>query len=475
MKKPWIVLVCALLLTTSTGFFSTNHASAMDKDAQIEMLMKKLEDSEKQRDAELSVLKQRIQALEKNQKTGQTARRQGSSANVDDLRVSVGELQKKLDAQNSALTTFAQAWGDRKFKVGFRTQAWYQFVEDAKDGGDDDLNDFMVRRAYLYLKGQVTEKVGFFGHIAADRVGQDGLDNSAMGLGTGIAVRDAWILYDHSDAFKIQAGRMYVPFTRNYGTTSTFGQLTLDLTYAQGGGGIFYASKVGRDDGVVFWGNPMDGKIQYRLGIMEGVEGTGNEDDRLRYVGRVALNLLEPETSWFNKGTYLGEKKVLALGFGFDHQDDLQLAGATDKRSLAWTADVFYDHPFGEGAITAEAAYIRLKNATQDLKFSWLSAGEDAELYYIQGGYLLPGTIGPGRVQPYFRWERLSVEHDSDTIIPAAGINYYWKGHSAKLSLDWTMLDQRGDNLATFGGSSPSSRYTGKDQHIVTFQASVGF
>jgi len=344
-------------------------------------------------------------------------------------------------------------------------------MEDAKDGGDDDLNDFMVRRAYLSVSGQVTEKVGFFAHIAADRVGQDGLDDSGLGLGTGIAVRDGWILYDHSDAFKIQAGRMYVPFTRNYGTTSTFGQLTLDLTYAQGGGGIFYAGKVGRDDGVVFWGNPWDGRIQYRLGVMEGVEGTGNEDDRLRYVGRVSLNLLEPETSWFNQGTYLGEKKVLALGFGIDHQDDLQLAGSTDKRNFAWTVDLFYDHPFGGGAVTAEAAYIKLKNATQTLSFSWLTAGEDAELYYIQGGYLLPGTLGPGRVQPYFRWERLSVEHDSDTIVPALGVNYYWRGHSAKLSFDWTLLDQRG-NSSSFPASP---RYTGKDQHVFTLQASVGF
>jgi hypothetical protein len=204
---------------------------------------------------------------------------------------------------------------------------------------------------------------------------------------------------------------------------------------------------------------------------MEGVEGSGNEDDSLRYVGRVSFNFMEPETSWFNKGTYLGEKKVLALGFGIDHQDDLQLAGATDKRNLAWTVDLFYDHPFGDGAVTAEAAYIRLKNSTQTLPFSWLTAGEDAQLYYVQAGYLLPGHLGPGRIQPYFRWERVSVEHDSDTIIPAVGLNYYWKGHSAKLSLDWTLLDQRG-NSSSF---SATPRYTGKDQHIVTLQASVGF
>lgn len=56
---------------------------------------------------------------------------------------------------------------------------------------------------------------------------------------------------------------MYVPLTRNYGTTSTKALLTTDLSFMQGGirGAIFYASKVGRDDGVTLWGNPFEGRL----------------------------------------------------------------------------------------------------------------------------------------------------------------------------------------------------------------------
>jgi hypothetical protein len=266
---------------------------------------------------------------------------------------------------------------------------------------------------------------------------------------------------------------MYVPFTRNYGTTSTFAMMPLELTFAQGGvrGNIFYASKVGRDDGLVLWGNPFDGRIQYRLGVFEGVEGSMNEDDSLRYVGRVSLNLLEPETSWFNKGTYLGEKKVLALGFGFDYQDDLRLGESDDETSFGWTVDLFYDHPVGDGAVTVEAAYVRIRNATQRLGFSRLFPGGDAHLYYVQGGYLLPGKFGSGRVQPYFRWEHVAVDSAADTMIPCAGINYFLRGHSAKLTLDWSLLRQ-GGNTSSFPSSST---FTGDNQHIVTLQASVGF
>lgn len=146
---------------------------------------------------------------------------------------------KNVDAQN-------------KLDIGFWAQAWYQHVENGNDGSN--LNDFMVRRAYLSVKGQPTDYLGFFAHIAVDRLGQDGLDNPSQGLGSSLAFRDLWITLSLNESFKIQAGRMYVPLTRNYGTTSTKALLTTDLSFMQGGirGGIFYTSKVGRDDGNVF-------------------------------------------------------------------------------------------------------------------------------------------------------------------------------------------------------------------------------
>ena len=314
-------------------------------------------------------------------------------------------------------------------------------------------------------------KIGFFAHIAADRIGQDGLDKPSVGLGSGLAVRDAWIYYNLNDSFKIQMGRMYIPFTRNYGTTSTFALLPLELPFNQGGvrGGIFYASKVGRDDGILVWGNPLNGKFQYRLGISEGVENSDNPDDNLRYAGRFSFNFLEPETSWFNKGNYLGKKKVLALGAGFDYQDDLTLSGRKDQKNFGWTVDCFFDHPVGGGAVTLETAYIHVQNVTQTLRYSWLTSGDDAQIYYIQGGYLFPGTIGPGRLQPYFRFERLDVDKKPDTGFPSLGFNYLLNGHNAKLTFDWTLIDQRKE-VKNFRGN-----YSGKDQNLFTFQASVGF
>ncbi|MDI6776601.1 MAG: selenite/tellurite reduction operon porin ExtI [Syntrophales bacterium] len=385
------------------------------------------------------------------------------------LEKKVSDLEGKLPGQTSSLEQVTRFMEEHKLKAGLWLQAWYQFVEDGKNNGNDDLHDFMFRRFYFYLKGEATPQLGFFAHIAGDRIGQEGLNDSGQGLGSGIAVRDGWIYYNFHESFKVQMGRMYPPFTRNYGTTSTKALLTVDLPFTQGGvrGGIFYASKVGRDDGVVLWGNPFAGLLQYRLGISEGVEGAENPDDSLRFTGRLSLNLLEPETSWFNQGTYLGKKKVLAIGAGFDRQNDIKF-GTNQRDNTAWTVDLFFDHPVGEGALTMEAAYIDVKNVTQSLSFSRLVSGDDAQIYYIQGGYLIPGKIGPGRFQPYFRYERLAVDKKPDTVFPSVGVNYYLKGHDAKLTLDWTLVDQR-EEVKNFRGN-----WSGEDQNLVTLQFQVG-
>jgi hypothetical protein len=348
-----------------------------------------------------------------------------------------------------------------KGEIGAWTQVWYQYVEHGKKD-DGDLNDFMARRFYLYLKGDITPYFSFFTHIAADRIGQEGLDSPSLGLGSGIAFRDLWITFKPSEALKVQAGRMYVPLTRNYGTTSTKCMLTTDLPFLQGGvrGNIFYAQKVGRDDGVTIWGNPLDGRLQYRFMVSEGVENDNNPDDNLRFVGRVALSLLEPEKGWFNMGTYLGKKKVLSLGLGCDNQNDLTLNGREDQNNLVWTADVFLDHPLGGGAVTAEAAYIDIKNCTQTHNFSELAAGDDAKNWYIQAGYLLPGKIGPGLLQPYIKYEAVDVDDKDDTEFITAGLNYFVKGHNAKISMDYTYVGQDSDR---------------EDQSIATFQLAVGF
>ena len=335
--------------------------------------------------------------------------------------------------------------GDVSLNVGFWGQAWYQHVNDYDRDGDgdwdDDLNDFMVRRTYLSVSGTLTPQISFFVHYAGDRIGQEGLDNAGMGLGTGMALRDGWVNYKLlGDDFMIQVGRMYVPFTRNYGTTSTKALLTTELDWGQGGlrSGILYPQKVGRDDSVTFWGNVLEDKLQYRLMVGEGVESsTVNPDDKLRLAGRLSLNLFDTETAWFNAGTYLGKKKILALGGGFDYQPDLVMGGNKEDYQ-AFTADVHLDLPLASCAVTAELAYLWIDDIVNSVTWSGLTSGTDGDIFTAKTGVLLKD-----RIQPFAHYEIIMPDNSGldDTVVYGLGGNYYLKGPANKLTLEWTRVD----------------------------------
>lgn len=373
-----------------------------------------------------------------------------------------------LGAAPPLLTAEEEKQVPRRLEIHFRAQGWYQGVEDAAPDGDGALNDFQLRRAYLSLAGQLTPKVGLFAHLAADRLGQQGLDVPSLGLGSGLAVRDAWVVFDIAAPFKVQVGRMYVPFTRAFGTESTFALLALDIPWTQGGvrGATFYPGKVGRDDGLVVWGNIAADRLQYRVGVSEGVEDAVNPSDSLRLSGRIALNLLEPETAWFNSGTYLGTKRVLAIGAGFDSQSDLTLAGRTGMDYRAWTIDAFLDYPVGRGAWTVEGAFLRTEKTPGAVPLTQILPGDDHRIAYLQAGYLLPHLRGPGRIQLYGRHERLDVDKRSDSTFSSLGVNYLLDDHQRKLTLDWTRVDQDG---------APRGAAVASDRNLVTIQVAAGF
>lgn len=279
--------------------------------------------------------------------------------------------------------------GDRSLSLGLWGQSWYQFVEGGGDedaGGESrDLHDFMLRRLYFSVRGSVTPSLGFFVHLAGDRLGQRQLDRAGLGLGTGLAVRDAWVtLRLAGQAAQLQVGRMYIPFTLNPG-------------------------------------------------------------NRLRTAGRLTLSLFEPETGWFNQGSSLGRRRTLTLGAGVDRQR-LGFQGE-DRDYLAWTVDLHLDHPLtGGGAVTVNGSYIGIENAPNGVALTALGPGSDAGVLSLQAGYLLAATLGPGRLQPFGRFEWIGVRGRApDTRIGGVGFNLFLAGHGNKLTVEATLVDQEGE------------------------------
>lgn len=365
---------------------------------------------------------------------------------------------------------------DTKVNIGFWGQSWYHYISDFDIDGDGTWNkshhDFLFRRAYFYLDATVTPRWQFFVHYAADRLGTDGLEGDAgKGLGTGLAFRDGWVRFNAwEDNVIVQAGRMYIPFTRNYGTTSTKFLLTLDLNWSQGGyrGGIFYPSNVGRDDAMTIWGNILQDRFQYRFMVGDGMSGAAvNPKDNPRLAGRISYNLFDTELGWFNSGTYLGKKRVLAIGAGMDAQNDL-VVGGSQLDYHAWTVDAHYDQPIGSNdAVTVQTSVTRINNGPNGLPMTWVAAGDDAVITAMQAGYYLGRKIELGYIQPFAHFENIRQrdENGHDTRIYGLGFNYYVDGVANKVSFEATVIDQEQEGAAQ---ESP------RDEVILTLQLAAG-
>ena len=82
---------------------------------------------------------------------------------------------------------------------------------------------------------------------------------------------------------------------------------------------------------------------------------------------------------------------------------------------------------------------------------------------------MLPDFLGPGRLQPYARYERVAVSDKPDTGIASLGCNYLLRGHDLKVTVDWTHLNQG------TGRSAPPGHSAIDDRNLISIQLSAGF
>src|SRR5262249_287770 len=102
----------------------------------------------------------------------------------------------------------------------------------------------------------------------------------------------------------------------------------------------------GRDTGFQAKGYFLADHLEYRIGAFQGVRDARSHNG-FRYVGRVQYNFFDPEVGFFYTGTYIGKKRVAAVGAAF----------ATQKAYHAYDVDAFVDLPTGPGAFTGQFDY----------------------------------------------------------------------------------------------------------------------
>jgi hypothetical protein len=217
-----------------------------------------------------------------------------------------------------------------------------------------------------------------------------------------------------------------------------------------------------RDYGVLLWGNLMDKKVQYKLSVMEGIDNKNTPKSTFRYTGRVHLTLLDPESIPLYFGTYLGKKKVLTFGAGYQIEPDAVYGNVAAKTLQndyqAWTYDVFFEYPTPSGTFTATAAYLEsdfdetYKGGDPDPVSMNLDGEKNG--WYVNAGYLLPDKIGPGNVQFYGRYEKwnfakLGGIFGQEIKWTSVGVNYLLNGHKLRVTLEYSKNDFDKEDAST--------------------------
>ena len=156
----------------------------------------------------------------------------------------------------------------------------------------------------------------------------------------------------------------------------------------------------------------------------------------------------------FKPATYIGEKKILNIGAGFDFQPDATVMYSetdieTKYNKLHFAVDAFVDYPFAnKSAVTFYASQFWFnygpnytqsfgivdiyKNGTSEYQFG---TGNST---FLQIAYLLPAKQKSNRLQPYYEFTLRNFDGANKKLYHHnVGINYFVIGHKLKFSLQY--------------------------------------
>ena len=299
-----------------------------------------------------------------------------------------------------------------------------QFQADTIDnpGSLPNTNNLFVRRLRLLFGGQVAKNVSFFVETDAPNLGKT--LPSGKNIQPSLILQDAYAEFRATDAFMLDAGLMFIPFSRN-SLQSAATLLPIDYGTNTFNASAPTQSSTGRDTGFQARGYFVGNRLEYRIGAFQGVRDA-NSDTAFRYAGRVQYNVFDAESGFFYTGTYLGKKKILAVGAAFDAQKDYH----------AYDADAFFDYPVGPGAVTAQFDYNRFDGG--DTLTTLLKQND----VLVEAGYL----IHAWKLTPVLQFAKrdLTDRTTGDETRTGVGANYWWAGQNANVKALYTRIQPRG-------------------------------
>ncbi|RKZ48911.1 MAG: hypothetical protein DRQ58_03330 [Gammaproteobacteria bacterium] len=314
---------------------------------------------------------------------------------------------------------------------------------DSRTSDSDNSSDFSFNSIRLYVAAQVHKYLKF--SINTDKQNHES-----------IYLIDAIARIEINPGINFWFGRTLIPGDRVetngpfYGLT--WNQYRQPLFPADQGGA---AGTLGRGEGGVFWGTT--GRVQYTLGIFDGLKGFSNQSNNLLYAARLTYNFLNVESNfgYYSSSTYYGEQgNIFTVGFSFQNQIDGTGNTVEHGDFYSYTLDILSERVMSNGGvITVEADYKLFDSGFTPV--SPPAAGSSTCFCLFDGhsifgtvAYLFPNVIGWGKFQPYVRYVENSPSdaRSSDSI--ELGLNYVISGHNFLLNFNYLQGDANASGYA---------------------------
>jgi hypothetical protein len=289
------------------------------------------------------------------------------------------------------------------------------------NAGDSSVQGFALDSIRLYVNGAVTDQIKFT------------FDTEYTGSGTNhVNVLDAIGRFEFSDQLNIWAGRFLEPSDR----ANLAGPYYADdwAPFVDGVSDFYPSVATGRDNGVAYWGQ--FGILKLSVGAFDGesLNSTVPDRSKLLYAARAQLDFWDPEPGYYLKGTYYGEKDILALGVSAQNQNS--------KTGYAFDGLLEKKLP-NLGVVTLQAEYQHddgLAAAAANEGWSGLAA------------YLFPMQVGIGKFQLLGKYSQKSTDAylsgDTYTVsdklkTTEVNLNYIIKSFNARVG--FYFLHQKDD------------------------------
>lgn len=385
--------------------------------------------------------------------------------------------------------------GSHYLKTTFLNQVWFRFNESNPGTtvlGENKSQTFDIglRRTRFQFYGQLTDHVAFYFQFGQNNfnflAGQNAANNGNRKVQ--VFFHDALIEYrvwKGKDQLYIGGGLTIANGLSRFSQPSIGSIMSMDVP-------VFAQATVDQTDEfsrkLSLYARGQLGKLDYRLVLSDPFPVTSNglpqaalgsnatfayTNHRKQYQGFFMWNFFDKEShvTPYMTGAYLGKKKVLNLEAGFIAQ---QKASWTRETALAdtvfhamnlWSVALFYDAPINADkgtAFNAYAGYFHTNYGPGYLRYNGImnpangatapyTTGMQGNAFpmfgtgsviYAQAGYLLKKDLlgEAGTLMPYLTFQSADYERlDKRMHVFDVGINWLFKGHNAKLSLDWQL------------------------------------